>query len=70
MTGSAPLSMQEQLRRRLLQDVPQQWQPIVGGLLTLNPTERMTAAQAWELCQGFASPEARHWEQVCRGESA
>lgn len=62
--------VQERLRRRLLQGVPQQWQPIVGGLLTLDPTKRMTAAEAWEQTRGFASPEARHWEQVCRGDSA
>ena len=62
--------MQEQLRRRLLQGVPEQWQPIVGGLLTLHPQDRMTAAQAWEQCRAFASPEARHWEQVCWGDSA
>ena len=67
LTGSAALYVQEGLRRRLLQGVPQQWQPIVGGLLTLDPAERMTAAQAWERCRGFASPESRHWEQVCGG---
>ena len=70
LTGSAPLYMQEQLRRRLLQGVPRQWRPIVGGLLTLDPTKRMTASQAWEQCRGFASPEAHHWEQVWRGDSA